>query len=182
VANDDAIHDLIPYPKDENEYIERVGFLVENAEWRMELGNKLRTRLFIDHVAEGWLRRLAAIYEVTDHLVHRPRPIPISSCGVDRADIGLSLWHVMADGKDSSSGTPLDGTKAVHCHTSFVARRIGNYAAARRSAAKVILEAPLQWMSWRLLVAAILGKATGQLRHMINRIRLMQQHPVRTII
>ena len=182
VANDDAIHDLIPYPTDENEYIERVGFLIENTEWRKELANKLRTRLFIDHVGEGWLRRLAAIYEVTDRLVHRPRPIPISACNVDLADIGLSLWHVMADGKDSSSGAPLDGTKAVHCHTSFVARRIGNYATARRSAVKVVLEAPFQWMSWRLLVVAILGKYTEHIRHMINRIRLMQQHPVRTII
>lgn len=182
VANDDAIHDLIPYPKDENEYIERVALLIKDREWRMELANKLRTRLLLDHVGEGWLRRLTALYAVTDRLIHRPGTIPISSCSVERADIGLSLWHVMADGKDCASGVQLDGTKALHCHTSFVARRIGDYATARRAAVKVVLEAPLQWMSWRLLVVAILGKVAGYLRHMVNRIPLTQEHPVRTII
>lgn len=178
-ANDDAIKDLIPYPADENAYIERVGFLIQNADRRMELAQMLRTRLLVDHVGEGWLEQLRAIYEVTDHLKHCPRTIPLSSCSLERADIGLSLWHVMADGKDDSSGAQLEGPKALHSHISFVARRIGDYTTARRYALKVIREAPLQWMSWRLLAVAILGKAKGRLRHLINRVLLMQQ-PVRT--
>lgn len=179
-ANDDAIKDLVPYPKDENEYIERVGLLVQDTDWRTELAQKLRARLLVDHVGEGWLGRLGAIYELTDRLEHLPRRIPISSCSLERADIGLSLWHVMADGKDYSSCVQIEGPKALHCHTSFVARRIGDYTTARRYALKVLLEAPLQWMSWRLLAVAILGKAKGRLRHVINRVRLIQQPPVRT--
>jgi len=172
VTNDDAIQDLISNPKDENEYIERVALLVEQAEWRMEFAHVLRKRLLVDHVGEGWLSRLAAIYEVTDHLTHCPRTIPISCCSLEKGDIGLSLWHVMADGRTSIALAPAHGLKGLLCHTAYIAKDVGNYATARRYACRALWQDPLTWTSWRLLGVSLIGKAGPFLRRMLSWVRL----------
>lgn len=173
VTNDDAIQDLIPNPKDENEYVERVELLIQQTEWRAEFGQVLRKRLLVDHVGEGWLTRLAAIYQETDRLTHGPGPIPISPCSIEGADIGLSLWRVMADGKSCSRRASMEEAKVVLCHAAFVARDVGNYAAARRYAWTAMWQDPLQWMSWRLLSVALIGRAGKPLRRMLNQALLI---------
>ena len=42
VANDDAVQDLIPNPQNEQEYMERVEYLIQQPERRVELGERLR--------------------------------------------------------------------------------------------------------------------------------------------
>lgn len=171
VANDDAIQDLIENPHDEKEYIERIELLVHQNDRRAELGGMLRKRLLVDHVGEGWLARLAAMYQEADLLVHSPRPIPISSCRMEEADIGLSLWHVMADGRTSITGLPTDHLKGLFCHTAYVAKDVGNYATARRYAWLALRHEPVTWASWRLLGVSLVGKAGPFLRRMLSRIR-----------
>jgi glycosyltransferase involved in cell wall biosynthesis len=100
VANDDSVQELIPNPQNEDEYVERVSELIWRPELRLQLGERLRTRLLVDHVGDGWLHRLAGMYLHTEHLVHRPSRIPVSQCKTTDADIGLCLWHVMPDGKE----------------------------------------------------------------------------------
>lgn len=125
VANDDAIYDILPNPLHEEEYIDRVDLLIRQPYQRAELGAMLRTRLLVDHTAEGWLQRLTTMYQETDFLVHNPQPIPIASCIIKDTDIGLSQWHVMADGKTSFTGTSVDRSKAVLFHAAFVAKNGG---------------------------------------------------------
>ncbi|MCK7470630.1 MAG: hypothetical protein MZU95_07440 [Desulfomicrobium escambiense] len=66
---------------------------------RAATGAALRERLLAGNVGAGWQARLEAVYRVTDDLAHRPRRI--ESCGLvaSPADLGLSLWHVAADGR-----------------------------------------------------------------------------------
>ena len=89
VANDDAVLDLLPNPENEHEYVERVDRLVQKPEERCGAWRALRKRLLIDHVGQGWLHRLAALYQKTDCLTHSPRPIPASTSMTD-ADISLT--------------------------------------------------------------------------------------------
>jgi glycosyltransferase involved in cell wall biosynthesis len=179
VTNDDAIQDLIPNPKDENEYIERVELLIHNTERRAEFGEMLRTRLLAEHVGEGWLARLAAIYKETDRSTHGPRPIPISHCNIGGEDIGLSLWHVMADGKSFSTGAPADDAKAVIYHTVFVVKDVGNYSAARRYAWSLLWRDPLAWPSWRLMAVSLIGGAGGYIMRALRE--LGKERPLRCV-
>ena len=68
--------------------------LIQEPERRAELGETLQKRLLVDHVGEGWLDRLAAVYQETDLLTHGPRPIPASPCSTTDADISLTfgMW------------------------------------------------------------------------------------------
>lgn len=171
VANDDAIQDLIPNPHDEKEYIERVELLVHQNDRGVELGGMLRERLLVDHVGEGWLARLASVYQATDRLTHGPRPIPISSCKLEEADIGLSLWHVMADGRTSTTSASAGDLKGLLCHTAYVTKDVGNYSTARRYAWLALRQDPFKWTSWRLLGVSLIGKAGPFLRRMLDRLR-----------
>jgi hypothetical protein len=149
VANDDALGDLLPSPDCEEEYIERVVTLARDRDARQQLGRDVRERLLRDHVDQGWLRRLAAVYGRTDALVHRPRPIPVSACSMRELDLGLAWWQQTGRG----------GRHSTHRHAVYVARRVGDYAQARRAAVRGILAAPGSWSAWRQLAAALLGPA-----------------------
>ncbi len=164
VANDDAVQDLIPNPNNEREYLDRVDLLIQHPEQRRELGETLRKRLLIDHTGPGWLNRLAAMYQETDRLTHGVRPIPASSCSTTDADISLSLWHVVADGKTYSAGASGDGVEAVLCHAGFLAKYVGDYANARRLAWRAVRHNPYRRASWRLFVITVLGRAGKLLR------------------
>ena len=142
VANDDALLDLIPNPHDEQEYLDRVDLLIQQPARRVELGESLRSRLLVDHVGEGWLDRLSALYQETDRLTHRPRPIPVVPCSTTDADIRLSQWHVMGDGQTYSKGGSPDDVGAIFCHTAFVAKYAGDYATARRFAWRALRNDP----------------------------------------
>jgi glycosyltransferase involved in cell wall biosynthesis len=169
VANDDSVQDVLPNPKDEQEHLERVKLLIRNPKQRVALGQTLRDRVLIDHVGEGWLDRLATMYQETDRLTHRPRPIPISPCSTTDADISLSLWNVRADGKTNSAVTPGDAVVPVLRHKAFVAKYVGDFATTRQCAWRVILADPYRRASWRLLVVALLGKAGRFLRWILRR-------------
>jgi glycosyltransferase involved in cell wall biosynthesis len=159
VANDDAIQDLLQNPQDEQEYLERVALLIQNLQQRIALGESLRDRLLIDHVAEGWLNRLAALYRETDSLTHSPHLIPTAACSNTSADISLSLWHVMADGKTNSPFTQENQEEALICHKAFLAKFCGDFTTARRLAWQAILINPYRLVVWRLFAITLLGKA-----------------------
>lgn len=169
VSNDDAVHDIVPNPLHEEEYMDRVDRLIRQPDQRAELGAMLRNRLLVDHTTEGWLGTLTKMYRETDLLTHNPRPIPTTSCGMTAADVGLSLWHVVADGKTYSTGGPADRSDSVLCHASFVAKYVGNYVTARRHAWGAVRLDPLRWASWRLLGITVMGKMGRFLRRMLSR-------------
>lgn len=167
VANDDAVHDLLPNPIHEEEYRERVDFLIKQPSQREELGMTLQSRLLVDHTAEGWLKKLAVIYEEIGVLTHIPKSIPITQCGTTNASIGLSQWHIVADGKTHSTGVPVECLEAVLCHTAFVTKEVGNYATARRYAWNALWQNPIRWSSWLLLGVTLMGKIGPSLRRMM---------------
>ncbi|MDI1232185.1 MAG: glycosyltransferase family 4 protein [Methylobacter sp.] len=168
VANNDSLHDILSNPLNEEEYIDRVDMLIRDSNHRTEFGEMLRNRLLLDHTTDGWLRRLAKMYEETDFLMHSPKPIPIASFSLTNADIGLSLWHIMANGKSSFTGIPENLLNAVLCHTSFVAKEVGNYTAARRNAWLAVRQDPLAWSPWRLLGITTMGKTGRSLRQLLS--------------
>jgi glycosyltransferase involved in cell wall biosynthesis len=157
VANDDALMDILRNPKNEQEYIKRVGLLICEPEQRQALGDALRKRLLVDHVGKGWLERLAALYEKAECLTHNPRRLPASSCMMTNMDINLSQWHVMT-GKPHSSIKPDDDIRAGLYHAAAVAKIIGDYTTARRHAWNAVQRDLLVWPSWRLLGVAMMGK------------------------
>lgn len=169
VASDDSVHEILPNPRHEEEYIDRVDLLIRQPDQRAKLGAMLRNRLLVDHTADGWLEKLTAMYQETDLLTHAPKPIPTSLCREMDADIGLSLWHVTADGETYSTGAAVDLGKAVLCHASFVAKDVGNYATARRYAWAAVRQDPLRRTSWRLLGVTLMGKTGRSLRQMLRR-------------
>jgi glycosyltransferase involved in cell wall biosynthesis len=167
VANDDAIQDLLKNPASEQEYIDRVDLLIRQADQRAQLGGTLRKRLLVDHVGNGWLDRLAALYVETDRLRHNPRAIPVSSCSSTAADISLSRWHVMSHGQTKSDASG-DILGPVLRHRAFVARYFGDYAKARRYAWHALRQDPNRWATWRLLIIAILGRGGKLIKLMLR--------------
>jgi hypothetical protein len=157
VANDDAVKDLIPNPRNEQEYLERIDLLIKHPELRLQLGAALRERLMIDHLGNGWLDRLATVYKSTDSLTHNPRPLPRTPCATSDADISLSLWHAVADGKSYTADTACDRVGATLRHTAFVAKSVGDYSNARRFAWRAVRHDPQKRCSWRLLTITLLG-------------------------
>lgn len=158
VANDDALQDLIPNPKNEEEYLETVALMIQQPDKRAVLGIKLRERLLLDHVGDGWLERLSRLYHETERLVHGPRPIPEAMCCITDGDIGLSLWHIMADGKTFSRDISTDNVGAVLCHSAFVAKVVGDYPSARRFALQAVLHDCCSSSNWRLFGVTMLGR------------------------
>jgi hypothetical protein len=163
VAGNDSLQDLLPNPKNEQEYIKRVELLIQHSEQRVQLGETLQKRLLVDHVSQGWLGRLATVYQETDRLKHRPRPLPTSPCSATDDDIGLSLWHVMSYGKRNS---PSDPMLAALYHSVFIAKYVGNFAKARAYALVVCRHHPYCWAHWRLLAGTLLGKARSITRRL----------------
>lgn len=168
VAGNDAVQDLLPNPENEQEYVEQVELLIQQPEQRVELGKILRNRLLFDHVGEGWLHRLAAVYQKSDHLSHDPGAIPVSTCSMTDADIGLSIWNVMANGKTDSMDSPWDAAGSVLRHHAFVAKYVGDYATARRYAWSAVRHNPYQRELWRLLAVAVLGRAARFIRPLVR--------------
>lgn len=165
VANDDALADILPNPRNEQEYIERVEWLIREPEQRLALGWLLRERLLVDHVGEGWLERLAGVYAATDRLAHTPRPLPTAPCVASGPAIGLSLWHTLAGGPAEPGATDAG---AILGHKAFVAKTVGDYAKARRYARQAIGHAPYRSALWRLLALAWLGKAGTSIRRWLD--------------
>jgi glycosyltransferase involved in cell wall biosynthesis len=163
VANDDALLELISNPRDESEYIGRVAAFVASAQAREELGQRLRARLLVDHVGEGWLGRLSALYGTLERTRHRPAPIAKAGPRMTQEDIALSLWHVASDGRTYNTAFDASGLSSYR-HRAFVAKDVGDYATARRSARMALRLDPFGRASWRLLGASLLGKLGASIR------------------
>ena len=163
VANDDSLTDILRNPIDELGYMARVEQLIGDQDERFALGDELRARLLVDHVGQGWSDRLAAIYEATDRLTHKPRPIPVSRCKMTDADVNLSLWHVMAGRTFAVSA--MEGTEqSIRCHAALVAKTVGDYSGARRYAWRALRYDPCRRALWRLMAIALLGRMGRVLR------------------
>lgn len=169
VAGNDALNDVLPNPPSEHDYVKRVDMLMRQPENRVKLGETLRKRLLLDHVGEGWLNRLTAIYDKADGLSHTPRRIALSPCSTLDEDIGLSMWRVVADGRRYSMGLPRDSVGAVLRHSAFVARAVGDYTKARSNAWRAVQHNPRCRDSWRLLGVTLLGRAAKFIRRALPR-------------
>jgi glycosyltransferase involved in cell wall biosynthesis len=161
VAHDEAISDILTNPQDEREYVKRVELLIRQPEERVMLGKALRERLLTDHVGEGWLNRLTAVYQHADRLMqaHDPRPIPVSICANTDADIGLSHWSLMGHGNIYFTATSEGGEEAVLIHSSLVTKWAGDFSKARRFAWRAIQHNPYRWAVWRLFLSTMLSGA-----------------------
>jgi glycosyltransferase involved in cell wall biosynthesis len=164
VTQDDAIEDLLVHPSNETEYVDRVIGLAADSDVRESLGREMRNRLLQSHVGDGWLECLHAVYQFTDKLQHHPKYL--SSCGpsYSAADICLSHWHVVPNGKDHVAVTEQNAASALACHSSYVARYVGDISASRRFAWKAAILNPIAKHSWRLLGISLLGKHKETLR------------------
>ena len=169
VANDDALVDLLPNPRDEQEYVDRVAGFVEGVKRRVAFGEELRMRLLLDHVGEGWLERLEGVYRATDELGHRPRRVPVTQCEATEMDLGLSRWNIMAEGRWKSRGLPEDAAGAEPRHSAYVAKVVGDFDRARRHALRAVRESPSSWNSWRILGAALLGRRERRISQFLRR-------------
>lgn len=158
VANNDALSNIFFNPSNETDYIDTAIKFIRSLDQRVKFGALLRNQLLLDHTGEGWLSALSEIYRQTDDLIHNPHPIPIASCGMTNADIGLGLWHVVTDGKNISTGFLKNQRSALSCHASFVAKEVGHYRLARKHAWSVLRQDPFKWLSWRLIGVSLLGK------------------------
>jgi glycosyltransferase involved in cell wall biosynthesis len=167
VANDDSVKDILVNPPDEHEYVERVQRLVQRPEERLALGNTLRNRLLLDHVGQGWLDRLGAVYRETDRLTHEPRRIPTSSCMTTDGDIGMGVWSAMVDASAASNRD--DAAQEWLCHAAYAAKEAEEYAMARRYAWRTLWHDPHLWAAWRLLAVALLGRVGGVVRWLLRR-------------
>lgn len=168
VAGNDSLLDLLSNPSSEEEYVARAGNLVRDRERRIAFGEALRQRLLAEHVGEGWLRHLRALYAHTDRLVHQPLPIPPNRCMHAEADVRLSLWNVMADGVTNHRSADLDSAHAALRHAAFVFKEAGDYARARRYAWQAV-RADKDMASWRLVGATLLGRPGRTFRAWMRR-------------
>lgn len=176
VAKDDALEDLMINPRNEQEYIDQAELLIRQSDQRKEMGEKLRDRLLVDHVGEGWLNRLTLLYRQTDCLRHRPDSLPTLSCNIEDEDIGLCLWHSMSDAENYAMSTSTGVTPAVLYHTACLAKGIGEYSRARRFAWRTVKHNPHCLLSWRLLLITLLGKWGRLLRQAISSIHRASIH------
>ena len=164
VANDDALVDLLPNPPAETEYRANAEHWIADPQGRHALGAKLRERLLVDHVGEGWLGRLRQLYAESDALKHEPREIPVAPCSLSDADLSLSVWNVMAEGEAYASGTARDVAWAALCHAASIASIAGDVGAARANALRALLHSPTRRASWRLAERLVLGAGMRGLR------------------
>jgi len=88
----------------------------------------------VDHISEGWLKKLADIYQEIEIFIYKPKAIPITQFGITDADLGLSQWHVMIDFKTHSTSDIGYCLEVMLYNAPFVAKEVGNYKSARQHA------------------------------------------------
>lgn len=164
VTQDDAIEDLLVNPSSEAEYVRRTLDLAADSDVRESFGKQLRERLLQAHVGDGWLECLQSVYQLTDKLSHYSKSLPICEIGYSSVDLCLSHWHVVPNGKDHVAVTEENVSSALACHSSYVARYVGDISASRRFAWKAAISNPIAKHSWRLLGISLLGKYREALR------------------
>lgn len=174
VGSADSIIGILTNPKNEQEYIERTMFLIDQPEQRGQLGQTLRRQILADHVGEGWLNRLDRLYVNTDRLSHSPGPIPESSCVFAPEDIGLCMWNVFSDGQTSYRDGAVDENTALLLHSGRAAKSVGNHAKAREFALRALWETPYRIATWRFFGAAIAGDKAPVIRKVLHNLKKKQ--------
>lgn len=160
-----GLEGLLSHAASEEEYIEQVRALAENAAEREQLGLRLKAHIRLHHTGEGWARQLAATYAVIEGLTHTPRAIPASDAQQRPEDLVLSEWHAFLNGYvDASWAVNQRVTQAV-ANTVYYARgkndNLGAFA-----------------LLWRYLVACVqhrdmlLTAAKVLARWILRRLRL----------
>jgi len=90
-------------------------------------------------------------------LAHRPRRIPAESCVNTAADVCLSQWHAVSDGRSFSFSSPSDMESSVLLHTGFLAKEVGDYGRARTCAWSALKASPRRLCSWRFMLVSMAG-------------------------
>jgi len=159
VANDDALVPVLPNPPDEAAFRARIDELVTTPGLRASTGAELRERLLVDHVGDGWLERLRAVYEEVARLPHAPTTIPSTEPRHDSADLGLAQWNALGGGAGDG-----DATWAALAHTASISQLTGDAGRARWCALAAWLRAPARKASWRLLEGVWFGRGVRAVR------------------
>ena len=81
------------------------------------------------------------------------------------ADIGLGLWHIVADGRNISTGFLKNQRSALACHKAFVAKEVEDDMTSRKYIWQAICQTPLKLSAWRLMGISLLGKR----RHFLKK-------------
>lgn len=171
VANDDSLTSILENPINEKQFIERVLKLIDQPQIRHRLGLLTRRQLLDNHVGSGWLKELNSVYRKIEQCRHTPHAISKSICNPSEEDIGLSNWHAVVNGRESTS-IP-ETVERIHelRHSAFVAKEAGNYGRARMEALLAIKHDLTDWDSWRLQIVTLLGKSGKLSRMWISRAR-----------
>jgi hypothetical protein len=164
VAGNDSLTGAMTTPVNEEAYIDRASELIRRGMLRADVGDALRDRVRIDHVGDGWSAHLSKLYEHLGSTRHHPRRLPEAPCLATALDVGLSVWSAIADGKTGHGHCDVTTRASARRHAAFVAKDVGNYGSARRSAFSAARSDPLDAASWRLLFVSLLGGAGGRMR------------------
>jgi glycosyltransferase involved in cell wall biosynthesis len=156
VAANDSLQGLMTNPADEAEYVERILAFAGDPQGRRAYGRQLRDELSKHHVGSAWLSHLQRLYEVTEGLVHRPRPVPATRCEALAADIGLAMFNAASNGR-STSDRELHSRVAVLRHSAFVTKHARDFPRARRLSFEALLADVRGADTWRLFLVCLLG-------------------------
>ena len=100
-THDVSIEGLVPIPGDEAAYVAEDTRLAADAAARESLGAEVSRRVIADHVGEGWLRHLEALYTRTDGLPHAPAELPEAPSLAEDDDLAVAALQL---------GQKLEGT------------------------------------------------------------------------
>ena len=111
VSENVGLQGIVENPCDEDEYIKRVNWLIQNPEERRRIANLVKENVNRHHTGSGWQQYLQNIYEYLDRKTHKPGPIPNSDCMETDDDLNLSGFDQVQLGGDplkaASVGTAL---------------------------------------------------------------------------
>ena len=121
---------IVSNPGSEEEYIDRIHFLMNNAVERGLLGQVLQDHVCSHHIGEGWRRQLANVYHLVEGCKHNPKPIPIADCSSSNADVAMSEWQAFLNGNVDSATEDIKTVREVVFGAAYAAREAGDYQGA----------------------------------------------------
>jgi glycosyltransferase involved in cell wall biosynthesis len=130
LATNHGLEDIVSYSGSEEEYIDRVHFLMNNAGERELLGQVLQNHVRSHHTGEGWRRQLANVYRLVEGCKHNSRPIPIADCSRSNADVAMSEWQAFMNGDVDSAAEYTKNVREVVFGAAYAAREAGDYRGA----------------------------------------------------
>lgn len=158
VARTDALDALVASSMNEDEYLRQVDELIRDRQRRCEFGEQIREQLQADHVGEGWLAKLDAVYARLHEIRHSPHPIPMLSYEETDLDVALATFSAATGSRALPGKLAADAELAVRRHAVFVSRDVGDHARAIYEAFRALRYAPTLGESWRTLLVALSGR------------------------